>query len=85
MRTTVDLPNSLFRLAKAAASLRGVSLKQWITGAVERELASTRVSHQAPKRVKLPLVRSKTPGTKELTNEQIAGYLEQDRRVFTRR
>ena len=39
MRTTIDLPDSLFRRTKALAAVRGISLKTLITGAVERELS----------------------------------------------
>lgn len=38
MRTTIDLPDALFRRTKAIAAARGVSLKQIITEAVEREV-----------------------------------------------
>lgn len=37
MRTTVDLPDALFRRAKATAAVRGVSLKDLLITAVERE------------------------------------------------
>ncbi|MBI2893200.1 MAG: hypothetical protein HYY06_06575 [Deltaproteobacteria bacterium] len=38
MKTTIELPDRLFRSAKAAAAARGVSLKQYFTEAVERTL-----------------------------------------------
>ncbi len=41
MRTTVDLPDTLFRRAKATAAVRGVSLKDLIITAVERETQPT--------------------------------------------
>jgi hypothetical protein len=37
MRTTVDLPDILFRRAKATAAVRGVSLKDLFITAIERE------------------------------------------------
>ena len=37
MRTTVDLPDPLFRRAKATAAIRGVSLKDLLITAVERK------------------------------------------------
>jgi hypothetical protein len=37
MRTTVDLPDTLFRRAKATAAVRGVSLKDLVITAIERE------------------------------------------------
>lgn len=38
MRTTIDLPDELFRQAKARAALSGVSLKVLITRWIERGL-----------------------------------------------
>lgn len=38
MKTTIEIPDDLFRQAKAAAVARGMTLKQLITGAVEHEL-----------------------------------------------
>ena len=38
MKTTIDLPDPLFRRAKATAAQRGVSLKRFITEAVEQKL-----------------------------------------------
>ncbi len=40
MKTTIEMPDELFRKAKAIAALRGQSLKELITAAMERELAS---------------------------------------------
>lgn len=42
MKTTVDLPDPLFRRAKATAAERGMSLKSFITRAVEQSLAAPR-------------------------------------------
>jgi hypothetical protein len=38
MRTTIDLPDDLFRRAKATAALRGVKLKELFTSIIERGL-----------------------------------------------
>ena len=57
MRTTVDLPDSLFRKTKAVAALRGSSMKDLIIHAVEREVTGGAVSSKR-KRVKLPLIQS---------------------------
>lgn len=38
MRTTVDIPDEVFREAKIAAARRGVSLKELLRQALEREL-----------------------------------------------
>lgn len=64
MRTTIDLPDSLFRQAKAAAALRGTSMKELIAIALERELQTQKQGRSPSKaRVKLPVVRL-SPGRK---------------------
>jgi hypothetical protein len=39
MRTTVDLPDNLYRSLKARAALRGVTLKQLIQSLIEQALS----------------------------------------------
>jgi hypothetical protein len=39
MKTTLEIPDPLFRKAKARAAERGQSLKAWITEAVQEKLA----------------------------------------------
>lgn len=39
MRTTIDIPDSLFREVKATAARKGMLLKQFITAALIREVA----------------------------------------------
>lgn len=57
MRTTIDMPDALFRKTKAIAALRGSSMKELIIHAVEREV-TTSVAPAKRKRVKLPLIQS---------------------------
>ena len=57
MRTTIDMPDALFRKTKAVTALRGSSMKELIIHAVERELANTSLPAKW-KRVNLPLVQS---------------------------
>jgi hypothetical protein len=40
MRTTIDMPDALFRKTKAVAALRGSSMNELIIHAVEREVTS---------------------------------------------
>ena len=42
MKTTVEIPDSLFRAAKAAAAGRGVSLKVFLNEALKEKLAAPR-------------------------------------------
>ena len=66
MRTTIDIPDALFRKTKAVAALRGSSMKDLIILAIERELANN-TSASKRKRVKLPLVQSWTGRKLDLT------------------
>ena len=58
MRTTVDLPDDLFRRTKALAALRGDSFKDLVVRAIETETAGgiPAQAGQTARRVKLPLV-----------------------------
>ena len=44
MKTTIEIPDPLFRRAKAAAATRGITLKQLMTEAVEQNLRAGRVA-----------------------------------------
>ena len=58
MRTTIDLPDVLFRRTKATAALQGSSLKELIVRAIEKEVGGGAMDEKGrPNRVKLPLVR----------------------------
>jgi hypothetical protein len=86
MRTTIDLPDDLFRQAKARAALDGTTLKELITRYVEQGL---RRREQAPaggtgrRRSKPPVARPPTgrplplPGSTNLQRildeEEVAG------------
>jgi hypothetical protein len=50
MRTTVDLPDSVFRETKALAAMRGITMKQFILEAIEQ---AKNVPPPAPKPGKL--------------------------------
>ncbi len=78
MRTTVDIPDQILRRAKAAAALEGKSLKVFLTEAVVHELQRSAIKKISRKRVLLPLVPSKHPGTLRLTAEKIAQALSQE-------
>ena len=75
MRTTIDLPEHLLRHAKAAASLAGKTLKTFVTEAVEAKVANETGKSLSPTQARLPLVRSKSPGSLKLDTETIAGIL----------
>ena len=73
MRTTVDLPDPLFRRVKSVAALRGSTLREFIQEALQRAVTSDRGVRR--RKVRLPLVRSKHPGALRLTNADIEDHL----------
>ena len=47
MRTTIDIPDELFRRAKAEAAMRGLEFEDLVTQGLQRELASSDVPEPA--------------------------------------
>ena len=66
MRTTIELPEAVYRQAEKVARLQGVTIEEFIVRAFERELKSEPAPPSHPKRVTLPLIPSKEPGTLDL-------------------
>jgi hypothetical protein len=60
MRTTLDLPDELFRQVKAKAALEGAKLKDLLTRYVESGLRQPAPPARPPlKRSKLPIIKRK--------------------------
>jgi hypothetical protein len=68
VRTTVDIPDPLYRELKGKAASEGRSVKELILRSVEQELRGRRIR---PRRVTLPIVPSKRPGALKLDNDKI--------------
>jgi len=66
MRTTIDMPDALFRKTKATAAMRGSSMRDLIIRAVEREIGIPAEDARTG-RVKLPLVRLSSGRKVDLT------------------
>jgi len=69
VRTTVDIPDSLYRELKSKAAGEGRTVKELILRSVEVELQLRPKRRRRP--VLLPLVRSKRSGTVALDNAKI--------------
>ena len=69
MRTTIDIPDGIYRQIKARAARDGRSVKSLILDAVAQALSAKR--SKAGQRVTLPLIPSKRPGTMRLDNARI--------------
>ena len=69
MRTTIDVPDGVYRRLKARAASEGRSVKSLILVGVEQILDG---GTPAPgQRVTLPIVRSKRPGSLRIDNARI--------------
>jgi hypothetical protein len=70
MRTTIDLPDPLFRRAKALAAVRGSSLKDLVVRAVEREVSAQTLAGAGskPRRVQLPLIHLRSKRKLDLSD-----------------
>jgi hypothetical protein len=80
MRTTIDLPDHLFRQVKARAALDGLRLKDLITRFVEQGLRQEALPSTEPRRrSELPVVRGAAGRTlPDLTSAEIHRILEEE-------
>ena len=69
MRTTVDIPDGMYRQLKARAAREGSSTRALILRGVKNVLKGEPAKAGRP--VSLPIVRSKRPGTVTLDNAAI--------------
>ena len=72
MRTTIDLPPTLMRAAKARAAEHGESLKDLVSRAVAHEVGLPSTSNGKKGRVTMPLIAHDATPTVLVTNEDIA-------------
>ena len=69
MRTTIDIPDTIYRRLKARAASEGRSVKALILQGVEHVLISKPAA--GGQKVTLPIVRSRRPGSLRLDNARI--------------
>ena len=76
MRTTIDIPDALFREIKSKAVQRGETLKTFLLRAATAELKAETLSVQV-KKASLPIVKSKESSYK-LSPNRIAELLQEE-------
>jgi len=69
MRTTIDIPDEMYRELKVKAATEGQTVREIALRGIQRELEEG--EKRPVQKLKLPLIHSSRPGTLELTNEQI--------------
>jgi hypothetical protein len=75
MKTTVEIPDELFRRAKAKAALEGIPLRDLMVHGLQLALHERSTQQSRERRAQFPLIRSK-PGAEPLTAEQVTAELE---------
>ena len=70
MRTTVDIPDAVYRRLKIETAQRGCSVKELVLRGVKAELEDGKAVRKA-QTIRLPIIDSKQPGWLRLTNQQI--------------
>ena|ERR1022692_1573991 len=80
MKTTLEIPDPLFRQVKARAAMQGVKLKDVVASALSAYLIRPQlIPKNGIKPCPFPLVRGKTgPLMKKMNNETIAKLQEED-------
>jgi hypothetical protein len=78
MRTTIEMPTTLMRAAKARAAEEGESLKDLVNRAVAREIGIPATPKAKRGRVTLPLIARDATPTVLVTNDDIADAIEAD-------
>lgn len=68
MRTTIDIPDATYRRLKAHAAREGRAVKALVLEGAEQVLKTRK---PAGRRVTLPLVKSKSPGSLKIDNARI--------------
>jgi hypothetical protein len=76
MKTTIEIPEKIFRQAKARAALEGLSLRELVLRGLQMALEVP--PGQSPRqRVSFPIVRA-VPGARRLTDEMVRAALDSD-------
>ena len=73
MKATIEFDDELYRQLKATAALRGSKVKELVAEGVRMVLRNSDTPRRL-KRIQLPIVKSRKPGTLKLTNKMIAEH-----------
>ena len=84
MKTTLEIPDALFRRAKATAAERGQPLRELVTEALQEKLVQPRRQHAAPPWMsgfgKLRGLRRETAKIQDAIDREFEAVEDEDRR-----
>ncbi len=69
MRTTIDIPDGVYRRLKVKSALEGEAVRQIVLRAILREIEQPTV--KKARRLAEPILKSYAPGSIRIDNEQI--------------
>jgi hypothetical protein len=72
MRTTVDIPDAIYRELKARAALEGKSVKELI---LRRVVHTVPTGAETRKKLTFPAIEAKNPGSLKLGPEDVYDYI----------
>ncbi len=72
MRTTIDIPDTMYRKLKSEAALEGRSVKELI---LSRVANPPKRDTKKRKKIKFPLLTSKRPGSLKLGKDGVYEYI----------
>ena len=75
MRTTVDIPDSIYRELKVRAAAEGITIKEIILEGVQERLRNRTSKTKPEGRARFPVIRSKNPGSLVLGEEGVYEYI----------
>jgi hypothetical protein len=75
MRTTVDIPDPMYRELKVYAATEGTTIKEIILEGVQERLRNRKPKTKQEGRARFPAIRSKNPGSLALGEEGVYEYI----------
>jgi hypothetical protein len=78
MRTTLELPDAVFRKLKVKAALKGTTLKQLLADFVNKGLEDTPSAPHPRRRSKLPVIRRRGRGVIPNLTAELQSTLQQE-------
>ena len=69
MRTTIDIPDEVYRKLKVKAALEGETVRQIALRGIEREIEPAEA--RSVRRLQEPILKSYAPGSIQIDNERI--------------
>ena len=79
MKTTLEIPDALFKRVKARAALEGLRLKDWVTSALSAYLTGPKTRpKRAAKRFPFPIIRGRGKWTMPDMTPEFLSKLEEE-------